>query len=110
NTTLTVSGPNTSVFYAKNSSSATFTGNTINHNSRMITSRDHFDGAGVNVQYSTYGGNFSNNTTNTGIQTAYYLAHIAGKAANDVSLNNITLQTIYSNDFAIVAGGSNIHN
>lgn len=74
-----------------------------------ITSRDGYDGAIIKVEYGGDGGQIYNNIFDKGIQTAIY-AHTKSDAANQMQIygNNITLQTKYTNDFAIVAGGSEI--
>lgn len=92
---------------------ATIFGNTINHNVATIKSRDNYDGASIYLQYSSslgsYNSTIHDNTFNTGIQTAIYAAQTVGQTKNQIYNNEITLQSKYTNDFAIAASGSIVH-
>lgn len=97
-------------FYFKDS---TINFNTINHNVTTITSRDGFDGAAIYLPYNSSIGSYNStvhhNTFTSGVQTAIAIEQTSGQKQNEIYNNDITLQTRYTNDFAIVAGGAIIH-
>ena len=108
NLTLTTNGVNSKPFFSYYMAGATFNNNVINHNVTTIKSRDGYDGAAVHIPYTSAAGTIYNNTFNTGIQTAIFLGESTG-GQHQVYNNNITLQSKYTNDFAISAGGAIVH-
>lgn len=82
---------------------------TFNFNPRWIVSRMAFDGSNVKINYPSFGSSIYGNTVNTGVQTAFYVPGDTAQTPNEVRNNTIALQTRYSNEFAIVAGGALIH-
>ena len=108
NLTLTTHGVNSKVLDSYRMQGATFNNNVINHNVTTIASRDNYDGAAFFVPYAGTAGTVYNNTFNTGIQTAIY-AKTADSGQHQIYGNNISLQTKYTNDFAIYAAGSEVY-
>lgn len=106
--TLTTHGANSKALFSYYMAGASFNNNTINHNVTTIKSRDAFDGAAVHIPYASSAGTIYSNTFNTGIQTAIYVK-TANRNQHKIYSNNITLQTKYTNDFAIAAGGSEVY-
>lgn len=129
---ITTSGVNSKAFFSFYGDTSqdpipvhsTFNNNTIHHNVSTIKSRDNYDGAAVHVAYhadgfrpagcidsscDVSGANIFSNTITNGLQTGLNIAHTSGKPANNIYSNNVTLQTKYTNDFAIAAGGSNVY-
>jgi len=106
---MRVHGANSKAVSSYNAKNARFHDNVIYHDTKTITSRDHFDGAAVKIEYPGYGSYFYNNTFSTGVQTALYANSKAGEVPNQVFGNSISLQTKYTNDFAIVSGGSFVY-
>ncbi len=84
--------------------------NLIHHEINTITSRDGYDGAAIKLEYGGDGGKIYDNVIDKGIQTAIYAPAKTG-ATNQMQIygNDITLQTKYTNDFAISAGGALVH-
>jgi hypothetical protein len=87
--------------------------NTIRHNVATIKVRDHYDGAAIYLPYHTSTGSFNStvhdNTFLSGVQTALFIEQTPGQKQNEIYNNRITLQTKYTNDFAILAAGAVIH-
>lgn len=108
NLTLTTHGVNSKILNSYRMQGATFNNNVINHNVTTIISRDNYDGAAFFVPYAGAAGTVYNNTFNTGIQTAIY-AKTADSGQHQIYGNNISLQTKYTNDFAIAAAGSEVY-
>ncbi|MRR55633.1 MAG: hypothetical protein EG822_14190 [Deltaproteobacteria bacterium] len=106
---IRVHGANSKVVSSYNATNARIHDNVIYHDTKTITSRDSFDGAAVKIEYPASGSYFYNNTFLTGIQTALYASSKVGDVPNRVYGNTISLQTMYTNDFAIVSGGSLIY-
>lgn len=111
--TVTTQGTNSKVisgYYFKN---ATINYNTINHNVTTIKSRDNYDGAAVYLPYASSTGSYNStvhhNTFVTGVQTAISIVQTPGQVQNQIYNNDITLQTKYTNDFAISASGTIIY-
>ena len=107
--TLRAHGANSKAIQSINGRNAEVYNNHIYNLQRTITSRDAFDGAAVKVEYPGYGNRFYNNTIHEGVQTAFYLPQAAGQVVNEIFGNTIELQTRYTNDFAIGAGGAKIY-
>lgn len=109
-TTQGINSKAISGFYFKNS---TINNNTFNHNTTTIKSRDHYDGATIHLSYTGVGGatgsSIHHNTFVTGPQTAISIVQSAGYPKQKIYNNTITLQTRYTNDFAISAGGTIIN-
>jgi hypothetical protein len=110
---ITIQGANSKAiagYYFKNS---TINYNTIHHNVTTIKSRDQYDGAAIYFPYPGTGGatgsTIHHNTFLTGIQTAISIVQSSGYPQQEIFNNDITLQTKYTNDFAISAAGSIIH-
>ena len=108
--TLRADGANSKAIKSTNGRNVQIYGNQIYNPQRAIISRDAFDGAAVHIDYNGYGNSIYNNTIHEGVQTGIKLSQTAGQTQNEVFGNSITLQTRYTNDFAIVAGGSKIYN
>ncbi len=110
NVDFTVAGANSKVLVTNAVYNALFHHNIINHNTKTIRSRDNSDGAAIWSNYAGSGAQIYSNTFNTGIQHAVYLPpnDITGTATK-IFDNNITMQTKYTNDFAIWAEGSQIY-
>lgn len=113
NVTFTVQGVNSkpiSGYYFLNS---TINNNTFNHNTTTIRSRDNYDGATIYLPYPgtgrATGSTLHHNTFNTGPQTAISIVQSNGYPKQQIYNNNITLQSRYTNDFAISASGTIIH-
>lgn len=106
---IRVHGANTKAVSSYNATNARIHDNVIYHDTKTITSRDSFDGAAVKIEYPGSGSYFYNNNFLTGIQTALYASSKAGEVPNRVYGNTISLQTMYTNDFAIVSGGSLVY-
>ena len=107
--TLRTHGANSKAIRSVNARNAELYNNYIYNPQRAITSRDAFDGAAVKVEYPGYGNRFYNNTVHEGVQTAFYLPQAAGQVVNEIFGNTIELQSRYTNDFGIVAGGAKIY-
>lgn len=112
NLTLTTQGVNSKIIAGLFAYDSLIHHNVINHNVITVKSRDNLDGAAIHFPYATnsYNTRIYNNTFNTGPQTAISLAHQVGAVLNEVSHNAITLQSRYTNDFAIGASGALVHN
>lgn len=106
---LRASGANSKALRSINARNVEISNNHIYNPQRVITSRDAFDGAAVKIEYPGYGNRIYQNTVHEGIQTAFYLPQTAGQPQNQIYDNTIELQSRYTNDFAIVAGGASIH-
>lgn len=106
---LRASGANSKAIRSINARNVEISNNHIYNPQRVITSRDAFDGAAVKIEYPGYGNRIYQNTVHEGIQTAFYLPQSAGQPQNQIYDNAIELQSRYTNDFAIVAGGAAIH-
>lgn len=106
---LRASGANSKALRSLNARNVEISNNHIYNPQRVITSRDAFDGAAVKIEYPGYGNRIYQNTVHEGIQTAFYLPQTAGQPQNQIYDNTIELQSRYTNDFAIVAGGAAIH-
>ena len=109
-TTQGVNSKGISGLYFKN---ATINNNTFNHNTTTIKSRDNYDGATIHLSYPGVGGatgsSIHHNTFVTGPQTAISIVQSAGYPKQTIYNNTITLQTRYTNDFAISAAGAEVH-
>ena len=111
--TFITQGPNSKPiegYYFKN---ATINNNIFYHNTTTIKSRDGYDGATIHLPYPGVGGatgsTIHHNTFNTGPQTAISIVQSAGYPKQQIYNNTITLQTRYTNDFAISAAGAIVH-
>lgn len=87
--------------------------NTMNSSVDTIRTRDYYDGALIYIQDPSTNTSIYNNTITSGIQTGIYVR--SRDALNRVKIygNDITLQSKYTNDFAIVGYGeygSDIYN
>ena len=100
---IRVHGANSKAVSSYNATNARIHDNVIYHDTKTITSRDGYDGAAVKIEYPGSGSYFYNNTFLTGIQTALYANSKAGETPHRVYGNTISLQTKYTNDFAIVS-------
>lgn len=109
NLEITTHGANSHLIFSYYLNNAKIRNNLLHHNVQTITSRDNYDGAAIYIAYGGDGGFINNNILDKGIQSAVY-AHTRVGAVNQVQVhdNEITLQTKYTNDFAIVSGGSEI--
>ena len=109
NLELTTKGANSHLIFSYNMIGGKISDNLFHHEISAITSRDGYNGAAIKIEYGGDGGLIYDNTLDKGIQTAIY-ASTKGTAANKVQIhnNNLTLQTKYTNDFAIVGSGSKI--
>jgi hypothetical protein len=103
-------GANGKTIFSKNARNVEIYNNHIYNPQRTIISRDGFDGAAIKIEYPGYGNEIYNNIVHQGVQTAFYLRQIEGQISNEIHHNTIELQTRYTNDFAIIAGGAIIHN
>lgn len=109
NLEITTKGASSHSVFSYNMVNGKINNNLIHHEVNTITSRDGYNGAAIKVEYGGDGGLIYSNTIDKGVQTAVY-APTKNGAANRVQVygNNITLQTKYTNDFALVSGGSKI--
>lgn len=101
---ISVSGANTRAIDMNCIGSSEIYNNVIDSKVDTITSRDHYDGALVLSSYSGYNSKIYNNIINSGIQTGIFVCTAKDHSGDpiEISGNNITLQTKYTNDFAIV--------
>jgi len=108
---LTVQGVNSRAIAGYHFNGSTINYNTINHNVTTIQSRDNYDGAAIYIAYNSisYNSTIHHNIFATGVQTAIFLQQTLGQTPNQVYNNNITLQSRYTNDFAIVANGAEVY-
>ncbi|MRR55631.1 MAG: hypothetical protein EG822_14180 [Deltaproteobacteria bacterium] len=106
---IRVHGANSKAVSSYSATNARIHDNVIYHDTKTIVSRDSFDGAAIKIEYSGSGSHFFNNTVKTGVQTALYANSKAGEIPHRVYGNTISLQTKYTNDFAIVANGSLVY-
>lgn len=102
-------GANSKAIRSINARNVEISNNHIYNPQRVITSRDAFDGAAVKIEYPGYGSRIYQNTVHEGIQNAFYLPQTSGQPQNQIYDNTIELQSRYTNDFAIAAGGAAIH-
>jgi len=110
NLDISVQGANSKAISSYNAINSKISNVTINSNVDTITSRDHYDGALIFIDYPGFGSKIFKNTITRGIQTGIYLNSLSGKTPNQIYENTITLQTKYTNDFAIIGNGSIIYN
>ncbi len=107
--TLTADGVNSRAFFSYNAINSKLYNNHIYNPQRAIVSRDQFDGAAVKIENGGYGTKIYNNTIHQGIQGGIRLLQKAGGPQNEIYGNTISLQTKYTNDFAIVTNGSSVY-
>lgn len=113
NLTINISGNSCKAILADTISNSSIHDNIINSNVDTIASRDHYDGSLIHIKYKSYSGKIYNNIIKSGIQTGIYSNSIGDVNRVEVFGNNITLQSKYTNDFAIVCYsgyGNNIYN
>ncbi len=108
-TTLTASGIASAALKVYQFISAEIYSNNIYNPMEALQVRDHFDGAAINNEASGYNSLIHDNTIHTGIQTGIRVSQTSGQTQNKIYLNAITLQTKYTNDFAIVGSGTEIY-
>lgn len=110
--TLTASGPNAKVIRATDAQNSNIHHNTIYHNTRNITDRDGYTGVAIDVEPNngSYNSKIYSNVILTGPQTGIRLYQAVGQIKNEIYDNDITLQSLFTNDFAIVALGSKVYN
>lgn len=110
NLEITTKGANSHVILSYYMIGGEIHNNFIHHEVNTITSRDGYDGAAVKIEYGGDGGKIYDNYVDKGIQTAI-VASTKSNAGSQMQIygNNITLQTKYTNDFAISASGSIVH-
>lgn len=109
NVVFNVHGPNSKPLYSKFWNGSTFNNNTINHTTTKIKSRDNYNGASVHSIYaSTVPGSIHDNVFNYGPQTAIY-THVCTSCQHEIYNNEVSLQTIVTNDFAIISEGNWVH-
>lgn len=107
--TLRADGVSSRALYSINARNVEVYNNHIYNPQWAIVSRDQYDGAAIKIEYRGYGNKIYNNTIHEGVQTAFYMHQTTGEDQNEVSGNIIELQTRYTNDFAIWAGGAKVH-
>lgn len=84
-------------------------GNTISSTVDTIKSRDNSDGALIHIYYPCSNGSVHDNVINSGIQNGVYAKSDGTNQRIAIYNNNITLQSKYTNDFAIIGDRSNIY-
>lgn len=77
--------------------------NIINSSVDTIQARDHYDGSLIYIEYPSGNGSIYNNTITSGIQTGIYSSSKGASGRLQIFGNDITLQSKYANDFAIVS-------
>lgn len=111
NVTFSTYGPLSRALDSINGNAIIFRNNTVHSYVSTIASRDNYDGAIVYVENSGYGNKIHDNTIDKGVQTAIYANQTPSNTnKTEIYNNTITLQTRYTNDFAIVGNGSTIYN
>ncbi|NTW27477.1 MAG: hypothetical protein HGA36_04080 [Candidatus Moranbacteria bacterium] len=116
---ITTKGASSHSIFSYNMVGGKINDNLIHHEVSTITSRDGYNGAAIKIEYGGDGGFIQNNVIDKNIQTAIHAPTkgsctlatpiICDAVSNEISGNTLTLQTKYTNDFAIVASGSIIH-
>lgn len=104
--TLNVSGNSSKAIESTYFSNFKIFGNTINSNVDTIAVRDHYDGALIYASNASAGGLIYNNTITSGIQTGIFVKSSSPTSRMQIYSNDITLQSKYTNDFAIASYGN----
>lgn len=110
NLEITVQGAGSRPMHLGGCVDATVRNNTIHHNTQTIKSRDNFDGASIFVQNNSNGGRIYNNIITASPQNAIvFFKALTSGTLNQIYGNTITMQTRYTNDFAIFATNAIVH-
>lgn len=109
NLEITVSGNSSRAIWISNVANIIVSNNLIHGYNDTIEIRDHYDGALIFVARADaatgVAGKIFNNTITHGIQTGIYVAGSpSATMLTEIYNNDITLQSKYTNDFAIVGG------
>lgn len=105
NLTITVNGPSSKAIYLNDGDNINIHDNIINSAVDVIKNRHQRDGALIKFEYDGGGSLIHHNTITSGIQNGIIAGTKSGAVLNQIYQNNITLQTKYTNDFAIAGRG-----
>ncbi len=111
--TINVSGNSTKAIDITYIDNISIYNNKINSAVDTIHIRDHYDGALIKIGYPGNNGSIHHNVITSGVQTGIIANSSKEEGRIQIYNNDITLQSKYTNDFAIVsygAYGPDIHN
>ena len=110
NIDITVQGANARPMTLDKCENANVRTNVIHHNTTTVTSRDNTDGASIFVSFASNGSKIYGNTITSSPQAGIVFSKsVVGSTLNQIYGNTITMQTKYTNDFAIWVTNALVH-